>query len=71
MSSERDDEASRVRAAEAALPSAQEQAHRHPQGEYSAEQPFWAAVTGAKYLTADWSDRKVRSAAVHSSCPAC
>lgn len=45
-------------------PSREEAAHRDPSGMYSAEQPLWAPVTGARYLTTELSeDRKVRSAA--------
>ena len=37
-------------------PTAAELAYRDPEGHYSAEQPFWAPVTKARWLTTDQSD---------------
>ncbi len=37
-------------------PTAAELAYRDPEGHYSAEQPFWAPVTEARWLTTDKSD---------------
>lgn len=53
--------AAAVRAAEASAPSAADLARRDPAGEYSAEAPFWARVTHARYLTTELSgpDRQV------------
>lgn len=53
--------AAAVRAAEAGAPSAADLARRDPAGEYSAEAPFWAPVTHARYLTTELSgsDRQV------------
>jgi len=44
---------------EANGPSGSEMAVRDSEGMYSPEQPFWATVTSARYLTASTSDRKV------------
>lgn len=41
-------------------PTRDELGHRDPSGMYSAEQPFWATVSDARYLTTEQSgDRKV------------
>lgn len=53
------DACARVRASEAAKPSAVELAHRDPAGLYSNEKPYWATISDARYETAFWSDRKV------------
>jgi hypothetical protein len=57
-----EEEAAAARAAEELRPSASAQAHRAAGGQYTAEQPFWATITDAQYLSATWSDRKVRTA---------
>ncbi|GMH32828.1 hypothetical protein BSKO_00662 [Bryopsis sp. KO-2023] len=44
---------------EQSCPLEAELAHRQSDGEYSPEQPFWADVTDARLMTADWSDRRV------------
>eukprot|EP00879_Flechtneria_rotunda_P019044 GHRR01019996.1.p1 GENE.GHRR01019996.1~~GHRR01019996.1.p1 ORF type:complete len:848 (+),score=279.58 GHRR01019996.1:379-2922(+) len=41
------------------LPSNEQKAYRDPSGIYSAEAPFWARVSDARLMTADWSDRIV------------
>lgn len=56
-----EEEAAAARAAEEGRPSASAQAHRAAGGQYTAEQPFWATITDAQYLSATWSDRKVRT----------
>jgi hypothetical protein len=48
---------------EAAQPSAEDLGRRDGEGMYSAEEPFWATLEGARYLTAADSDRVV--------CPFC
>ena len=49
----------KVKSGESPKPSPEELRYRDPDGLYSKEQPFWAAVSDARYETAHWSDRKV------------
>jgi hypothetical protein len=62
-----DEAAAALRSAEAAAPSQAELAYRDPQGRYSTEQPFWAPVSDARYITTELSgsDRQVSGTTKH------
>lgn len=46
-------------ASEEERPTVEQLFYRDPEGTYSAQKPFWARVTEARYMTAPWSTRRV------------
>eukprot|EP00878_Enallax_costatus_P043953 GHUV01052076.1.p1 GENE.GHUV01052076.1~~GHUV01052076.1.p1 ORF type:complete len:736 (+),score=250.64 GHUV01052076.1:1236-3443(+) len=51
--------AEEARQRESGIPTAEQLKHRDPEGHYGSDQPYWARVSDARRMTAEWSDRIV------------